>query len=73
MAILRENPAMATDYLRTALDEPGGGPAFLLALRHVVEARGGMATVAERARLSRKASIARFLQRVIRHCGPWRR
>ncbi|UWN51999.1 hypothetical protein ASALC70_04234 [Alcanivorax sp. ALC70] len=76
VAILRENPAMATDYLRTALDEldePGGEPAFLLALRHVVEARGGMATVAERARLSGKASIARFPQRVIRHCGPWRR
>ncbi|MBF1800101.1 addiction module antidote protein [Alloalcanivorax profundimaris] len=58
VAMLRENPAMATDYLRTALDEldePGGEPAFLLALRHVVEARGGMATVAERARLSRES------------------
>lgn len=56
--MLREDPAMALDYLRTAfdeLDEEGGESAFLIALRHVVESRGGMAVVAERARLSRES------------------
>ncbi|SOC51020.1 probable addiction module antidote protein [Chromohalobacter canadensis] len=56
--MLRDDPDMALDYLRTAfdeLDEEGGEPAFLMALRHVVEARGGMAVVAERAKVSRES------------------
>ncbi|GGY10264.1 DNA-binding prophage protein [Litchfieldella qijiaojingensis] len=56
--MLRSDPSMATDYLRTAfdeLDEEGGEAAFLMALRHVVEAQGGMAAVAERAKLSRES------------------
>ncbi|PHR65085.1 addiction module antidote protein [Alcanivorax sp.] len=56
--MLREDPSMAVDYLRTAfdeLDELGGESAFLLALRHVVEAQGGMAVVAERAKVSRES------------------
>jgi len=56
--MLRSDPAMAVDYLRTAfdeLDEEGGEPAFLMALRHVVEAQGGMAAVAERAKVSRES------------------
>lgn len=56
--MLRDDPAMAVDYLRTAfdeLDEEGGESAFLLALRHVVEAQGGMAAVAERAKVSRES------------------
>ena len=46
--MLRNDPGMALDYLRTAfdeLDEEGGESAFLMALRHVVEAQGGMAQV----------------------------
>lgn len=56
--MLRDDPDMALDYLRTAfdeLDEEEGESAFLLALRHVVEAQGGMAAVAERAKLSRES------------------
>ncbi|MCH4563678.1 putative addiction module antidote protein [Halomonas sp. EGI 63088] len=56
--MLRNDPDMAVDYLRTAfdeLDEEGGESAFLLALRHVVEAQGGMAAVAERTKLSRES------------------
>lgn len=56
--MLRSDPAMAVDYLRAAfdeLDEDGGEPAFLLALRHVVESQGGMATIAERAKVSRES------------------
>ncbi|MEQ5803733.1 addiction module antidote protein [Halomonas sp. H10-9-1] len=56
--MLRDDPDMVLDYLRTAfdeLDEEGGESAFLLALRHVVEAQGGMAAVAERAKVSRES------------------
>ncbi|PRY69860.1 addiction module antidote protein [Halomonas ventosae] len=56
--MLRDDPEMARDYLRAAfdeLDEEGGESAFLLALRHVVEAQGGMAAVAERAKVSRES------------------
>lgn len=56
--MLRDDPAMAVDYLRAAfdeLDEEGGESAFLMALRHVVEAQGGMAVVAERAKVSRES------------------
>ncbi len=56
--MLRDDPEMAIDYLRTAfdeLDEEGGESAFLMALRHVVEAQGGMAAIAERAKVSRES------------------
>jgi probable addiction module antidote protein len=56
--MLRDDPDMALDYLRTAfdeLDEEGGESAFLMALRHVVEAQGGMTAVAERAKVSRES------------------
>ncbi|MBB1202195.1 putative addiction module antidote protein [Enterobacteriaceae bacterium 89] len=54
---LREDPAFAQAYLHQAfldIDEEGGQEAFLMALRHIVEARGGMATVAEKAGVSRE-------------------
>lgn len=56
--MLRDDPDMALDYLRAAFDEldkEGGESAFLTALRHVVEAQGGMAAVAERAKVSRES------------------
>ncbi|BCB06416.1 DNA-binding prophage protein [Vreelandella venusta] len=56
--MLRDDPSMALDYLRTAfdeLDEEGGESAFLMALRHVVEAQGGVAAIAERAKVSRES------------------
>jgi len=56
--MLRSDPDFATEYMRTAfeeMDEEGGEAALLTALRHVVEARGGMADVAKRADLSRES------------------
>ncbi|HEX5678663.1 MAG TPA: addiction module antidote protein [Alcanivorax sp.] len=58
VTMLRDDPAMALDYLRAAfdeLDQQNGEAAFLMALRHVVEAQGGMAVVAERANVSRES------------------
>ena len=45
VAELRENPNYAEIYLQTALEdiyEKGGIAAFLIAIRRVVEARGGL-------------------------------
>ena len=58
IAMLRDAPEFMAEYLRAALeglDEEGGDAAFLMALRHVVEARGGFTVIAERARLSRES------------------
>lgn len=57
VGLLREDPDFAQHYLHQAfidIDEKGGQEAFLSALRHVVEARGGMAQIAERAGVSRE-------------------
>ncbi|MGQ6547548.1 putative addiction module antidote protein [Serratia sp. JSRIV001] len=54
---LREDPGFVQHYLHQAfidIDEDGGQEAFLTALRHVVEARGGMAQIADRAGVSRE-------------------
>lgn len=56
--MIRNDPDFAVEYLRVAfeeLDEEGGEASFLTALRHVVEARGGMAEVAAKAGLSRES------------------
>ena len=56
--MIRQDPEFAIEYLRIAideLDEEGGQASFLPALRHVVEARGGMAQIAEKAGLSRES------------------
>ena len=37
------------------MDEDGGEVAFLMALRHIVEARGGMTQLAEKTGLSRES------------------
>lgn len=54
---IREDTAFAQAYLHQAfidIDEEGGQEAFLMALRHIVEARGGMSTVAQKAGVSRE-------------------
>lgn len=56
--MLRDDPGFAAEYLRVAfeeMDEVGGESAFLAALRHVVEARGGMGAIADRSGLSRES------------------
>ena len=53
---LRANPEYAEIYLQTALEdiyEPGGIVAFLIALRQVIESRGGVSEI------SRKSGLAR--------------
>ena len=54
--IIRENPDYAEIYLQTALEEineEGGVAAFLVALRRIVEARGGIGEIAAKSGLSR--------------------
>ena len=57
VAELRENPDYAEIYLQTALEdiyEEGGIAAFLIALRRVVEARGGISEISRKSGLSRQ-------------------
>ncbi|EKD40727.1 MAG: addiction module antidote protein [uncultured bacterium] len=56
-----KNPEEAAAYLNAALEE-GDRETFLLALRNVAEANGGMAAVAEKAHLNRE-SLYRTLSR----------
>lgn len=56
--MIREDPEFAAEYLRVAFEEldlEGGEVSFLAALRQIVEARGGMAEIAEKAGLSRES------------------
>ncbi|MRT56594.1 DNA-binding protein [Enterobacteriaceae bacterium RIT693] len=53
---LRADPVYAELYLKTALEEinePGGLGGFLVALRQVIEARGGIAEAAKKSGLAR--------------------
>lgn len=55
--MLREDEAFAVEYLRQSfaeLDEEDGEILFLLAVRHLVEARGGVAKIASAANLNRE-------------------
>ncbi|MBB1200368.1 putative addiction module antidote protein [Enterobacteriaceae bacterium 89] len=55
--MLRDNPEDAQMYLEIALEEineEGGVGAFMIALRHVIEARGGIGDVAAKTGLSRQ-------------------
>jgi probable addiction module antidote protein len=53
------DPREAAEYLNAALED-GDPEAFLLALRNVAEAQGGIADLAERAKLNRE-SLYRML------------
>ncbi|TXE28296.1 DNA-binding protein [Serratia marcescens] len=60
---LRADPEYADIYLKTALEEinePGGLGGFLIALRRVLEARGGITEAAKKSGLARQ-SIYRAL------------
>lgn len=54
-----KDPCEAAAYINVAIEE-GDRALFLLALRNVAEANGGMAAVAEKAKLSRE-SLYRML------------
>ncbi|WP_017529761.1 MULTISPECIES: DNA-binding protein [Pseudomonas] len=56
LEMLRDNEAFALEYLSAALeeiDEAGGEDAFLVAVRRVVEARGGMLNLSQNTGLNR--------------------
>ncbi|XYQ84470.1 addiction module antidote protein [Pseudomonas syringae] len=56
LEMLREDEAFAIEYLSVALeeiDQAGGGDAFLLAIRRLVEARGGMVSLSQSTGLAR--------------------
>jgi probable addiction module antidote protein len=53
---LRKDPEFAAEYLKAALEEAKDEPRVLLiALRHVAEARGGIAKVAKSAGVERES------------------
>lgn len=58
-----KDPAEAAAYLNAALED-GDKNTFLLALRNIAEANGGMKTVAEKAHLNRET-----LYRTLSHRG----
>lgn len=68
--LLREDPSFTKAYLHQAfldIDEDGGQEAFLMALRHVVEARGGMAKIAKKAGYLKKRFIEHYHQQETQH------
>lgn len=55
--MLQEDPAFAVEYIKGAfagLDEQNGEVLFLLALRRLVEARGGVSKIAAETKLNRE-------------------
>ncbi|MAD46339.1 MAG: hypothetical protein CMH98_15155 [Oceanospirillaceae bacterium] len=51
ISMLKNDPDMAGEYLRAAFnerDEEGGEAAFLMALRHVVQAQRGMSEIVKK-------------------------
>ena len=52
---LRDDAEFAAEYLKAALDEADEPGVLLLALRHVAEARGGVAKVAKSAGIERES------------------
>jgi probable addiction module antidote protein len=52
---LRKNRAFATEYLKAAMEDTEEPQVLLIALRHVAEARGGIAKVAKAAGIERES------------------
>ena len=52
---LRKNPAFAAEYLKAAMEDLEEPQVLLIALRHVVEARGAMAKIAKAAGIKRES------------------
>jgi probable addiction module antidote protein len=61
---LRADPEFAAEYLKAALEEADDEPRVLLiALRHVAEARGGIAKIAKAAGIERESLYRALSQR----------
>jgi|SRR5580658_1148497 len=52
---LRERPQFAVEYLKAALEDADEPEVLLIALRHVAQARGGIAKVARAAGIQRES------------------
>jgi probable addiction module antidote protein len=52
---LRKDPTLAAEYLNAALEDADNTKTFLLALRHIAEARAGLAKIARRAGIQRES------------------
>ncbi|HLY66822.1 MAG TPA: addiction module antidote protein [Chloroflexota bacterium] len=52
---LRSNPEFAAEYLKAALEDADDPGVLLIALRHVAEAKGGLARVAKAAGVERES------------------
>ncbi|MCD4726099.1 MAG: putative addiction module antidote protein [Pirellulales bacterium] len=52
---LRNNRAFAAEYLKAALEDAEEPQVLLIALRHIAEARGGIAKIAEEAGIQRES------------------
>jgi probable addiction module antidote protein len=52
---LRDDPEYATEYLKAAMEDTDEPRVLLIALRHVAEARGGLAKVARDAGIERES------------------
>ncbi len=52
---LRRDPELAAEYLKAALEDADHPGVLLIALRHIAEARGGLAKVAKAAGIERES------------------
>jgi probable addiction module antidote protein len=52
---VRESPQFAVEYLKAAMEDAREPQVLLIALRHIVEARGGFARVAKAAGIERES------------------
>lgn len=52
---LRENPEFAEEYLKAALEDADEPKVLLIALRHLAEAKGGIAKIAKEAGIERES------------------
>lgn len=52
---LKDNPEFAQEYLKAALEDSDEPKVLLIALRHLAEAKGGIAKVAKQAGIERES------------------
>jgi probable addiction module antidote protein len=52
---LRDDPEFAAEYLKAAIEDADEPRVLLIALRHIAEARGGIAKVAKAAGIERES------------------
>jgi probable addiction module antidote protein len=52
---LRRSPKFAVEYLKAAIEDEDEPRVLLIAMRHIAEARGGIAKVAEAAGIQRES------------------